>query len=253
MSKILLIALAAFFLAGCSTDSTPEESPSERGKDLPMALTPAPLEEDWALSWWIPRHEAKLVAARQQEVNLLFLGDSITQGWEDAGAEVWEEYYGDRKAFNLGFSGDRTENVLWRLEHGEVASMNPELVVLMIGTNNTGHREDPAQETAAGVAEIIKQLQRRLPEAEVLLLAVFPRGATADDPLRRLNDDINQRLEGFGEWDGVHFLDINSVFLDQNGDLPIAIMPDHLHPNEEGYRLWADAMEPELSQILGNN
>lgn len=260
LRKTLLAALLVSLISACSTGSheTSHEStqaPVESSDEsTPAALTPGVLDEEWARSWWIPRHEQKLAASREQEVDLLFLGDSITQGWENAGAEVWDDYYAERNAFNLGFSGDRTENVLWRLQHGEVAAIEPEVVVLMIGTNNTGHRQDPAEETAAGVEAIVTELNQRLPEAEILLLAIFPRGATPDDPLRQLNREINQQLELLAaKHNSVNFLDINHVFLDDQGHLPERIMPDMLHPNARGYRLWAKAMEPKLQELLSKD
>lgn len=221
-------------------------------EELPAALTPAPLETSWAVSWWMPRHREKLADSSRVSANLLFIGDSITHYWEDQGAPVWNEYFGDREAFNLGYSGDRTENVLWRLENGEVDGMNPELVVMMIGTNNTGHRQDPADVTARGVEEILNELEVRLPESEILLLAIFPRGETPEDPLRSLNSEINTRIAGLADNERVFFLDINDVFLDDEGNLPEDIMPDMLHPNEYGYQLWAEAMEPTLVQLLSS-
>lgn len=256
----LLVALLISLVSACST--TPKEPVQElhqapaplSAEGTPAALTPGVLDEEWARSWWIPRHEQKLAASREQQVDLLFLGDSITQGWENAGAEVWDDYYVERNAFNLGFSGDRTENVLWRLQQGEVAAIDPEVVVLMIGTNNTGHRQDPAEETTAGVKAIITELNQRLPEAEILLLAIFPRGATPEDPLRQLNNEINQQLASLAtNHNEVTFLDINEVFLDAEGHLPAHIMPDMLHPNARGYRLWATAMEPKLKELLIND
>lgn len=256
----LLAALLISLVSACST--SPQEStqgssqaPSDSSAGAtPAALTPGVLDEEWARSWWIPRHEQKLAASREQEVDLLFLGDSITQGWENAGAEVWDDYYVERNAFNLGFSGDRTENVLWRLQQGEVAAIEPEVVVLMIGTNNTGHRQDPAEETTAGVEAIITELNQRLPEAEVLLLAIFPRGATPEDSLRQLNSEINQQLESLAaKHSEVTYLDINDVFLDDQKHLPAHIMPDMLHPNARGYRLWAKAMEPKLKELLSKD
>lgn len=256
----LLAALLFSLVSACSTnspESTQDSSPAtteSSASSPPAALTPAILDEEWARSWWIPRHEQKLADSREQKVDLLFLGDSITQGWENGGAEVWDDYYVERNAFNLGFSGDRTENVLWRLQQGEVAAMQPEVVVLMIGTNNTGHRQDPAEVTSAGVEAIITELGQRLPDAEVLLLAIFPRGATPEDPLRQLNRAINQQLESLAAKHGdVTFLDLNDIFLDEQGHLPAHIMPDMLHPNARGYRLWAKAMEPKLKELLNKD
>jgi len=217
------------------------------------ALHPEVQTATWAQSWWMPRHEEKLAEARQlkDKIQLLFLGDSITQAWEKRGREVWDTYYQRRQAFNLGFSGDRTEQVLWRLQHGEVEGLSPKLVVLMIGTNNTGHRQDPAEQTVAGIRAILGELKTRLPKSKVLLLSVFPRGATPEDPLRKLNTEINSQIAKLSDNRRVFTLDINAIFLEKDGSLPRSIMPDLLHPNALGYRMWARAMEPKLRELLG--
>ena len=124
------------------------------------ALAPA---ERLAEAWWKDRHEAKKPLAAQGGHQLVFIGDSITQGWESHGKAVWEKYYAHRKALNLGYSGDRTEHVLWRLTHDELKQVDPALFVVMIGTNNTGHRKEPASQTAEGVQAILKLLQAHSP------------------------------------------------------------------------------------------
>lgn len=220
-------------------------------EDRPAAITPGMLDETWAVEWWEPRHEQKLQEAREREgIELVMIGDSITHGWEEAGSDVWEQYYAERNAFNLGFSGDRTENVLWRLENGAVEGLDPELVVLMIGTNNTGHRKEDPAHTALGVETIIDELQTRLPEASILLLAIFPRGETPEDELRQINRRANEKLATLADGERVVFLDINEQFLEDDGRLPEGIMPDMLHPNERGYQIWAEAMEPTLEKML---
>jgi beta-glucosidase len=215
-----------------------------------LSASPSTLSEHWALDWWQPRHEQKLAMAAKGDIDLIFIGDSITQGWEQEGKTVWDEYYADRKALNLGFSGDRTENVIWRLQNGEVDGLQPKLVVLKIGTNNTGHRQDPPALTAKGVKAIIHELQGRVPSAEILLLGVLPRGETSEDPLRQINDKLNPMLEKLGEKKGVHYLDIGSAFLDEEGHLSKEIMPDLLHLSPQGYAIWAEQMEATLKSLL---
>lgn len=216
------------------------------------AVTPEVQTAAWAVKWWQPRHDQKLADLKKMEkVDLLMIGDSITHGWEGRGKKVWDEYYAKRNAFNIGFSGDRTENVLWRLQHGAIKGISPKLAVIMIGTNNTGHRQDPAEETAAGIKAIIAELQKQLPKTKVLLLAVFPRGAQSDDPLRQLNSGINEIIAGYADDKRVFFLDINAEFLEDDGTLPKSVMPDLLHPHEAGYATWAKAMEPTVARLLG--
>jgi len=222
-----------------------------------VSVTPDMLNESWSISWWMPRHLAKLEANKQLKAegkrsDVIFIGDSITEGWEKSGKEVWQRNYAKYNAVALGFGGDRTENVLWRLQHGEVDGTSPKVVVLMFGTNNTGHRQEAAQYTAAGIQRNIDELRARLPDARILLLAIFPRGEKADDQLRQINEGVNHILPGFADNQHVYFLNINQAFLDANGGLSRDIMPDLLHPNEKGYEIWARAMAPELSKLLAN-
>ncbi|UGQ44564.1 GDSL-type esterase/lipase family protein [Massilia endophytica] len=219
------------------------------------AVTPAPLTHAWSLGWWIPRHEKKLEEVRKlreagKSPQLIFVGDSITEGWEKSGAPVWQRYYAKYNAVGLGFSGDTTENVLWRLQHGEVDGIAPRVAVLMIGTNNAGHREDEPEATAAGVKAIIEDLRRRLPQTKILLLAIFPREEQPSAFLRRLNERVNAIIGGYADDRHVFFANINSSLLNADGTLSREIMPDMLHPQEKGYEIWARSMEPVLQKLL---
>ena len=200
--------------------------------------------------WWKDRHEAKVAEARKGGHDLVFIGDSITQGWEGHGKEVWDPYYGARKALNLGFSGDRTEHVLWRLMNGELDQVDPKLFVIMIGTNNTGHRQDPPEQTADGIRLIVELLRDRRPDAEILLLSVFPRGEKPDDRLRKINVGINELIRPLAGEEKVHWLDVQDLFLGENGVLPASLMPDFLHPQARGYGIWAEAMEEPIRRLM---
>jgi beta-glucosidase len=204
--------------------------------------------------WWLPRHEDKLAEKSAMErVDLVFLGDSITQAWEKEGADVWQAYYEARHALNLGFNGDKTENVLWRLAHGEVDNIAPKLLVLLIGTNNSGHRMDKAEDTALGVKQILSVLAEKLPKTKVLLLAIFPRSAKPTQKLRKLNDEVNQIICTYADDKRVFFRDINSVFLDKDGCLTSDVMNDFLHPNASQYQVFAEAIEPYILQWMATD
>ncbi|TWT96053.1 GDSL-like Lipase/Acylhydrolase [Botrimarina colliarenosi] len=235
-----------------------KESPAEA---LKLATTPCVQDSEWA-GWWPHRHADKLterdaIVGEGRPLQLVFVGDSITHGWENGGKSIWAERFGPRGAFNIGFSGDRTEHVLWRLgvesgkNNNEIAGLTPKLFVVMIGTNNTGHRQDPPEAIAEGIEQIVDRLLEVAPDSKVLLLAIFARGENADDPLRVINDGVNELIAELGDRDRVEFLDINDVFLDDDGTLPKSVMPDLLHPNTEGYQLWADAIEPHVARLLG--
>lgn len=251
--KLLTSILALYALLAVSVHGQADEKPAAGKADSAVkAITPEIQTAKWAEKWWMPRHEEKLAALKTVEkVDLLMVGDSITHGWESGGKPVWEKFYAKRNAFNIGFSGDRTEHVLWRLQHGTVKGISPKLAVIMIGTNNTGHRQDDPKDTAAGVEAIVKELQKQLPETKILLLAIFPRGADGTDKLRQINEATNKLVAKFADDKKVFYLDINSTFLEAEGVLPKSIMPDLLHPNEKGYGMWAEAMEPTIAKLLG--
>ena len=200
-------------------------------------------------AWWRQRNQAKNAQARAGNVELAFIGDSITQGWEGAGKAIWAARYGDRKPINLGFGGDRTEHVIFRLQNGNLRNIQPKVAVLMIGTNNTGHQMQEPAEVAAGVEKILEILQQKTPQTQVLLLGVFPRGQQPLDAKRLNNVAINQRIRRLHDGERIHYLDIGKAFLEDDGTLSPKIMPDALHLNEEGYRRWADAIEPMLQQL----
>ncbi|MEM9367933.1 MAG: sulfatase/phosphatase domain-containing protein [Planctomycetota bacterium] len=199
---------------------------------------------------WRERDAAMTQGAKKAKPRLVFLGDSITQGWEGRGKNVWNDFYSSRDAFNLGIGGDRTEHIIWRLTHGNLGKMKPEVVVLMIGTNNTGHFMQSPDQVASGVETILAILKERLPNTKVVLQAIFPRGQTSFDEARLNNVAINERIRRFADGDTVHYLDIGDVFLQDDGSISPEIMPDYLHLNEAGYRMWAEALEPTL-QTLG--
>ena len=211
------------------------------------AETPTPQRD----SWWMERHDRTVSRIRQGQVDLLFIGDSITQGWEEDGRPVWDRYYAGRRAVNLGYNSDQTDNVLWRLQHGELDGIAPKLAIVMIGTNNATIREDPPEHTTAGIQAILDTLRTRLPGTKILLLAIFPRGASADNPLRRVNETVNARLPALADQRQVFFLNLNRRFLDGDGRLSAEIMPDLLHPSLLGYRLWAEGMEEMIRKLVG--
>jgi lysophospholipase L1-like esterase len=233
-SPALFVLLAAFLV-----------SPGLRASP---ATTPGHREGE---GWWKNRHAQKKELAAKGGVDLVFIGDSITQGWEGKGKAAWEKHFAPRKALNLGYSGDRTEHVLWRLDNGELPdALQPKAFVVMIGTNNTGHRMDKPEDIAAGVEGIVKKLTTARPQAKVLLLAIFPRGEKPEDAKRKNNDAANERLAKLAGGQ-VQFLDISASFLESDGMLPKSIMPDLLHLNEEGYRRWAGALEAPVAAALG--
>ena len=200
---------------------------------------------------WKDRHEAKRKEAAGKRHDLLFIGDSITKGWENAGKEVWDKFYAGRKALNLGFSGDRTEHILWRLNNGELKRQHAaKVAVVLAGTNNTGHLQQDPTETAEGIKRIVSVLRARCPDTKILLIGIFPRELEPEAPLRRINAAINREVAKLHDGERVHFLDLGENFVDGDGMLIEELMPDTYHPVAEGYARWAEAMEPKL-KVLG--
>ncbi len=218
-------------------------------------VAPDTLNHSSALAWWLPRHEKKLeenlkLRASGKNPQLVFIGDSITEGWESSGKPVWQRYYAKYDAVDLGFAGDRTENVLWRIRHGEVDGLAPKVAVLMVGTNNAGGRNDDSKATAAGIKAIIEELRSRMPKTKVLLLAIFPRDEQPTSLLRSANERVNAIISGYADGRHVFFANINASLLNADGTLSREIMPDLLHPQEKGYEIWARSMEPILKKLL---
>lgn len=220
-----------------------------------QSVTPDTLNEAWAIDWWLPRHEKKLAEIRAhrdagRNVDLVFVGDSITEGWEKSGQKVWDQHFAKYNALDLGFGGDRTENLLWRLQHGEIDGIRPKAVVMLIGTNNTGHRgEDPAL-IVAGIRRDLAEIRHRQPQAKVLLMAIFPRDELPDGALRRHNDQVNALLPALADGRNVVLLDIGKDLLQPDGVLSKDVMPDFLHPNERGYEIWARHLDAALAPWL---
>jgi lysophospholipase L1-like esterase len=194
---------------------------------------------------WLEVHNSLVSLAKQGDVDLLFLGDSITQGWHENG--TWQRFYAPRKAANFGIGGDRTEHVLWRIQNGELSGIEPKLTVLLVGTNNLS--DNTPDEIAQGISAIIGEIRHRLPRTKVLLLGIFPRGRRPDAVRDRIKS-VNQKIAKFDDGSRVRFLDIGPAFLSDEGTITREIMPDYLHLTRHGYRIWADAMEPILWSML---
>ena len=173
------------------------------------------------------------------QYDIAFIGDSITQGWEGAGKNVWQKYYGSRKCINLGVGGDRTQHVLWRFENGQLDGIKAKTTVLMIGTNNSNKDDNSEADILEGVQAIVKQIRARMPDTKLILCSIFPRGKTFS-PQRGKILEVNQALEKMDDGE----------FVEADGSISAGMMRDALHPGEAGYEIWAQAIEPKLKQML---
>jgi len=220
------------------------------------ATVPAPRDKGWTA-----RHEKFVEIAKKGDVDVLFLGDSITDAWggeghgKGPGAEIFENEFKAMKAANFGIGGDRTQHVLWRLQNGEFDSIKPKALMLMIGTNNAG--ADTADQISEGVEAIVKEIHKRSPKTKVLLLAIFPRATGNNKDAQALItaklNAINARISKLDDGGKtVKFMNIGKKFLAEDGSIPKEIMPDQLHLSAKGYRMWADAVTPALKELTSN-
>jgi lysophospholipase L1-like esterase len=243
LKTILYLALlGGFSLAGTATAG--EKNP---------ATTPSPRmnKESKPDTGWMKRHEGFVNIARTGNVDVLFLGDSITDAWRGTAAKpTWEKYFAPLNSANFGIGGDRTQHVLWRIQNGELDGIKPKVVVLMIGTNNSG--SDGAAQIAAGITDIVKSIHEKSPQSKVLLLGIFPRGPEPKTKTRDKLAEINKtvaKLDDGGKT--VRYLDIGDKFLQPDGSLTKEIMPDFLHLSARGYEIWGDAINSVVREMIG--
>lgn len=210
-------------------------------------VTPAPRIDEGILA---RQSEVLRRAHDSAPVQLVFVGDSITQAWEDGGAEIWKERFAPSGALNLGVSGDRTEHVLWRLDQAPLTRLDPKAVILLIGTNNLGHGTATAAQTFAGVRAVIAKIQSQVPKARILLCAIFPR----EEEMSAMRGDVaqvNQALaSAFANDSSVRMIDLCASFVGANGKIPARLMPDFLHLSPAGYQVWADGIRVPLADAL---
>jgi lysophospholipase L1-like esterase len=232
---IIITATTARLSAG---DKNPATTPSPR---LNKEMEPDPN--------WMKRHEGFVDIAKKGGVDVLFLGDSITDAWRGNAAQpTWDKYFVPHNPANFGIGGDRTQHVLWRIQNGELDGITPKVVVLMIGTNNTG--QDSAEQIAAGITAIVKTIRQRSSSTKVMLLAVFPRGEKPGNPGRVKIAEINKTISKLDDGRNVRYLDIGGKFLQPDGTLTTDIMPDFLHLSAKGYEIWGEAINPLLTEML---
>jgi len=222
-----------------------------RGARGPAAPANQPFARDDA------RHKGFLAIAQKGDIDLLFVGDSITDWFSNprgqnqtpaAGIEVWNANFGPLKPANFGIAGDTTQGVLWRMQNGELEGFKAKLIVLMLGTNNINR--NPVDEIVDGDRLIVEEFKKRQPQAKVLVLGVFPRNADPANPLRATIKEINGKLAKLADNKQVFFMDIGDKFLAPDGTLTTAVMPDGLHPSAQGYQIWADAISGRVKELM---
>jgi lysophospholipase L1-like esterase len=243
-SALSLTSLSLAFAQPAATVDAPPPAVTTVVKQ-PSTVIPVPRDANW-----MKRHNSMNARVKQGNVDLLLIGDSITQGWENSGKGVWDKFYAKRNAVNLGIGGDQTQHVLWRLENGNIDGITPKLAMLMIGTNNSNGKELP-ENIAAGVKAIVDKLREKLPQTKVLVLGIFPRGTDDSDIKRQSNMKANEIIAKLADGKNVFYLDIGDKFLDSDRKLSKDIMPDLLHLSPKGYTIWAETVEPTVVKLMG--
>ncbi|MBX3151215.1 hypothetical protein KF728_13780 [Candidatus Obscuribacterales bacterium] len=224
------ICAVGFFLSSCSTRA-------ETGSE--------PRHAQRAVDNYNKKHERFVKAAKEGNIDLLFIGDSITEYWLSDGKSVWDSEFAKWNAGNFGISGDTTYGVLARLNE-ELAGISPKVTVLMIGTNDLSHG-DPPETIANNIGEIVKTIKKRLPSTKILVLGILPRGY-AKDRVRRSIEKVNEITAKLDNGKDIKFLDIGNSFVDKAGDVPLEVMPDLLHLSAKGYKIWADCIRDYLTE-----
>jgi lysophospholipase L1-like esterase len=265
--RLTLKPLPALFAAAlCLIPGACAQAPETPAVTMIPAIMPT---DRLTVDWWAARHKAILAdLPKHSDTQLLLVGDSITSNYDKAEPPnqdfqpIWQQYYAPRKALNLGFSGDTTANVLWRLDHGELNGLHPKLAVVLIGTNNTALGQS-AEDTELGIDAVVKDIEHRLPETKILLLGILP----SKLPSREQNFDVNAYLGAHyagGEDPMVSYIDISVVFY-SHGELDPnlfydstltppkpATSPKATYPNTRGQRLMASAIEPAVARLMGD-
>ncbi len=237
--------LAIVMICGTFAFTTPQD----RG-DGPSSVVPVARTDDWAI-----QRQNEVVArvrAAKSPTPIVFVGDSITQGWEGGGKATWDREIvplaGAEGSLNLGVSGDRTEHVLWRLREAPLTPLAPQAIVVLIGTNNLGHGSSDADATLKGMQSVVATLRSQCPKAKIVLVGIFPRGERMN-PMRGDICQINQVLPRLAS-ENVIVIDFGAKLVRDDGTIDPAIMPDFLHLSPAGYDIWAQSIVPTLKSIL---
>ena len=257
--KRIWIPATVVLMVCCLGYGLSQKTQSKQGPDNTAIIPVQKIERDFYD--WHQRHKEIVELIKVTPPDLIFIGDSITHMFGGLpkstitrGGSVWKRYYGHRNAINMGFGWDRTQNVLWRLQNGELEGIAPKVAVILIGTNNhTGTknaRQNTPAEIAEGVTAICKTIHDKTPKCKILLLGILPRS-----PKRcvALIQETNKLLSPLGKEDYITFLDMSDQFEDKNGLPKKELMKDAVHPNEAGYRVWAQTMEPVLCRLMGDD
>ncbi|TWI42924.1 lysophospholipase L1-like esterase [Pseudoduganella flava] len=232
--------LAGLMLAGAMAQAAPRE--------CALNVEPRTVEYPWmSIARWNQMNDALKARSAQADVDVLFLGDSITEMW-DKGA--WDSHFGKYRAANFGIGGDHTGNVLWRLKNDGMDKLRPKAVVLLIGVNNFGLCGERPEQVAQGVKAVVAQLRQLYPDTKILLNGILPFKQSAQDPARADVKAVNREIAKLDDGSHVFFRDYGARFLQPNGDIAKETMPDFLHLTPQAYNVWAEALAPDIEKLV---
>ncbi|MBB3224772.1 GDSL-type esterase/lipase family protein [Pseudoduganella umbonata] len=235
----MLAALAALGFAGAA---------SAEGRSCALNVEPRTVEYPWmSIARWHEMNDGLKARAAQGDVDVLFLGDSITEMWDK---NTWDSRFGKYRAANFGIGGDHTGNVLWRLKNDGMDKLRPKVVVLLIGVNNFGLCNEQPEQVIGGVKAVVAQLRTLYPDARILLNGILPNGQQAQDERRAKAKAVNTAIATLDDGRHVFFRDYGARFLEANGDIAAETMPDFLHLTPKAYVTWADAMAPDIEKLM---
>lgn len=233
MFRFLILSLAVCAVTGIAAEDDPA-TPQERTDHI----------------WTDQNREINAdIKKMNGRIDLAFIGDSITRRWRGNGnKEVWDKYWGSYRVVNMGIGGDRTQNVLWRLQNGQLDGYQGRLFVLMIGTNNCFEKNCEPARVAAGIKAILDLIQSKQPQAKILLLGILPVGEKPN-PGREKRAAVNELIAKYAGG-SVHYMDISNKFLEPDGTISKEVMKDFLHLTPKGYEIWAEAIKDKVKELL---
>ena len=246
MNKIILGFLGFVLLLGCV--------PTENITTTKIAENPAALSVKGEGEWWLERHQY-ILSRLSKNPELILIGNSILHSLDSEDRqEVWGKYLDQYQTVNMGISGDRTENVIWRLQNGSLENIGPKVAVILIGTNNTDGNHylniSTPEELAGGIWKICEILEEKLPDTKILIMGILPYGYKPNHR-NNVNKATNSLISKFPEKNpNIHYTDIGKVYLDNEGKVRVELMPDYLHPNPEGNLLMLEALENEIERMM---
>lgn len=221
---------------------------AEEAKVSGTTPSPRTIEFSWmSVDAWNKMQAEDVAIAEKGGVDLLFVGDSITAGWN---WDIWQKNFAQYNPANFGVGGDHTGNLLWRLEHGDKGNLKPKAIVLLIGVNNFGHLNETPEQVFDGIKAVVKTLRKNYPKAKILVNGVFPFEESATSPKRAQVKEVNALVAKLDDHKHVFVKDYGALFLQPDGTISKEVMGDFLHPTAKGYQIWVDAMLPDIQKLL---